>query len=123
MATTKVAFGYLKEDPKWATEKPFIFESNITYDEPAITNTEKEFHSVSLTDIRGQENNYTYESHGFRYIKHPSKIDQLNIQQHDALGYMKETMDLLCAEFNAERVICYDVRVRTSSLMKPRCTQ
>jgi hypothetical protein len=111
MSSTSVKFAYLRPDPKYAYEKPFIFESTTSYDVPTKTNTEKDELTVCLEDIRGQEYNFTCAGHGFRYFEHHSNIDQLNTDNYDALGYANETMELLKDEFNAERVICYDVRV------------
>jgi hypothetical protein len=111
MSSTAVRFAYLRPDPKYLYEKPFIFESTTSYDIPTRTNTEKDEYACKVEDVRGQESKFTYAQHGFRYLIHHSKIDQLNIDNHDTLGYANETMELLKNEFNAERVICYDVRV------------
>lgn len=111
MSSSLIKFAYLRPDPKYTYEKPFIFESTTSYDVPTKTNTEKDDYVVHLEDIRGQEFDYTYAEHGFRYFEHYSSIDQTNTDNHDALAYANETIELLKNEFNAERVICYDVRV------------
>ena len=115
MASSPVKFAYLRPDLKYTYEKPFIFESTTSYDVPTRTNTEKDDCIVHLEDIRGQESSFTCLEHGFRYFEHHSKIDHSNTDNHDALGYASETMELLKNEFNAERVICYDIRVSLRS--------
>jgi len=114
MSSTVVRFAYLRPDPKYSSEKPFIFESTTSYDVPTRTNTEKDEYDSKVEDVRGQESKFTYAEHGFRYLVHYSRIDQSNVDNHDTLGYANETMELLKNEFNAERVICYDVRRRSS---------
>jgi hypothetical protein len=121
MSSSSIKFAYLRSDPKYIYEKPFIFESTISYDIPARTNIEKDEHDVYLKDVRGQESKFTCLEHGFRYLVHHSKIDQSNIDNHDALGYARETMELLKNEFEAERVICYDVRVSIPTTASATC--
>ena len=79
----------------------------------------KESDPVHLTDIRGHEDEYDYESHSFRFIKHATAINFLDTPEQDSLAYIKETMTILQQQFGAERIICYDVRV---SIFIPACS-
>ena len=111
------SFLYLRKDEKYFHEKPYIYESNISYEQPVETNTEKDLHRVALTDIRGQEAKFSYDTHGFRFINHESQVKQSGTEVHDTIAYINETKEILKVEFDAMRVICYDVRVRAVTFL------
>lgn len=113
MSPGEVRFLYLRDLHLYHHEKPFILEDTTSYDKGVITNVEKDSHPVHLTDIRGHEDEYDYESHSFRFIKHTTAIDFLNMPKQDSLAYLKETMTILQQEFDSEHTICYDIRVGT----------
>ena len=116
MSSGNVNFPYLRDLELYHHEKPFILEDTTSYDKGVITNAEKEYHPVHLTDIRVHEDEYGYESHSFRFIKHATAIDFINTPKQDSLAYIKETMAILQRQFGSERTICYDVRVSVYSL-------
>lgn len=112
MSPGEVRFLYLRDLDSYHHEKPFILEDSNNH---VVTNIEKDYHSVHLTDIRGHEADFGYESHSFRFIKHATAINFLNTPEQDSLGYIKETMTILQQQFGSERTICYDVRVSIPS--------
>ena len=118
MSTGEVRFLYLRDLDLYNHEKPFILEDTTSYDKAVITNAEKDSCPVRLTDIRGHEDEYDYESHSFRFIKHVTAIEFLNTHKQDSLTYIKETMAVLQQQFGSEHAICYDVRVSTTSLAR-----
>ncbi len=114
MPLGEVRFQYLRDLDLYHDEKPFILEDTTSYDKGVVTNVVKDFHPVHLTDIRGHEDEYDYESHSFRFMKHATAIDFRNTPEQDSLAYIKETMTILQQQFGAERTICYGDRVSTS---------
>ncbi|KAI1330539.1 hypothetical protein F5Y16DRAFT_408459 [Xylariaceae sp. FL0255] len=109
----QVKFHYLLDLPLYDTEKPFIFESNISYDKKPITNVEQDLFPVSLENIRGREQDFGLDRHGFAFIRHSSTVDFSETTQ-DTVAYILENSTILKEKFNADRVICYDVRRRSS---------
>ena len=116
MSSNEVRFAYLRDLDLYHREKPFILEDTASYDKDVLTNIEKDHYPVHLTDVRGHEDQYDYESHSFRFIKHATAIDLLNAPMQDSLAYITETMTVLQQQFGSKRIICYDVRVSTTGL-------
>ena len=69
-----VNLGYTKWLPIYETEKPFKILSDLRsseHDDYSPTNVESEKgEPETVHDLRGQENNFTLDSHGFQAIRH-----------------------------------------------------
>ncbi|KAI1369716.1 hypothetical protein F5Y08DRAFT_291191 [Xylaria arbuscula] len=109
---TQVHFRYLQDLPLYDTEKPYIFESNISYDNKPVTNVRQALYPVSLENIRGREQDFNWDRHGFAFLRHTSSIDFTQDTQ-DTISYIQENSQTLKEKFRADRVICYDVRRRS----------
>lgn len=66
--------------------------------------------NIIVTDIRGQSGNYTLDTAGFTIANHTSNVLRLETKD-DLLGYKNETEVFLTKWFEAERVVCWDVKV------------
>ena len=55
MSTGEVRFLYLRDLNLYNHQKPFILEDTTSYDKGVVTNAEKDYYPVHLTDIRGHE--------------------------------------------------------------------
>ena len=66
---------YLIRDPKFDTEKPVF--SNIPFDHPEAeqTNLKLTPEPVTITSIRGHENFFQLDSHGFEIFNAGSDVD------------------------------------------------
>lgn len=115
MSPGEVHFQYLRDLDSYNHEKPYVLEDS---DNRITTNVEKDHHPVHLTDIRGREAEFGYESHSFRFIKHATAIDFLNANEQDSVGYIEETMTILQQQFGSELNVCYDVRVSIPSSIR-----
>ena len=110
MAENRAVLQYIQDLPKYNKEKPFNL-SLSTYAEKAISNVELEDRDVPLIDVRDCSNQYSYDTHSFRFLKLPthSKFDN---SEESTISYLEEMKTFLMKEFNAESVVCYDIRVR-----------
>ncbi|KGO70256.1 hypothetical protein PITC_020750 [Penicillium italicum] len=115
MAEQQFLFQYLKDLPRYATEKPFIYESNLSYDKPPVSNVEKEIRSVKLTNVRGNIGSFSCDEHGFMYMNHKTSVTFDGDKTQESLEYIEETMSLLQEIFNTNHVISYDIRRRDSN--------
>lgn len=73
-------------------------------------------HSVDLLDVRGNENEFTLDHQGFKFVKHPSTAARNlacspQIGNQDIVKYLDEVIALLKHEFNTKHIVCFDWRV------------
>ncbi len=71
----KTVIWYLADNPLFEKEKPFY--SNIPFDHPDSqqTNLDSEPHDVEVADIRGFENTFHLEEHGFQIVRNEHPLD------------------------------------------------
>ena len=116
---------YLTEDPKWEYEKPFY--SNIPFDHPDSkqTNLESAPYDVTLSDIRGHEQDFHLEGDGFEVIS--VDLDMSPIYEHFVDPYwiqdnyyprLDRWLRNFLGESLIERIYIYDhtVSVDTASM-------
>lgn len=88
-------------------EKPFMYAAGKT-------NLETEPHRVDVSDIRGNESLFQFETNGFEIISHETRIPIDDFANESILGneYLKEMESLLRARFKAHKVVFFGWRVR-----------
>ena len=109
MATRQVYVEYVRDLPKYETEKPFNL-SFSTYHDGFTTNVEKEETAITVRDVRGQEDQFSLGEHSFRFLKLPTDYP-IDGSEETTFRYLDETRKFLLRELDAEQVICYDIRV------------
>jgi hypothetical protein len=110
--TIRITLQYLSDLEKYKHEKPFHLTQLPGQEESEFTNLEYSTRSeISLHDARGHESEFTLDTHSFAFVRVPS---QVVFDKTDAADdqYVRETIELIRERFGAERVICYDIRVR-----------
>ncbi|UKZ76657.1 hypothetical protein TrVFT333_004366 [Trichoderma virens FT-333] len=112
MAKKEAYVQYIKDLSKYEVEKPFNL-SFSTYRQQLTTNVEKEEKCILIQDIRGQENQFSVEKHSFRFLKLPTQ-HPIDGTDDVTFRYLEETRNFLLQEFDADEVICYDIRRRRS---------
>ncbi|KAI1427346.1 hypothetical protein F5Y12DRAFT_792364 [Xylaria sp. FL1777] len=113
MALGNPTLKFIRDLPLYEREKPYNL-SYGTYNDGVATNVQNETKEVHLTDIRGQENKFSYADNSFRFVTLPPHTT-LDGTEQAAIQYLEEIRQFLVSEFQADRVIIYDIRQRTSS--------
>lgn len=118
--TGKISF--LKNDPLYCREKPYLVllppsqDAEIDKSIPR-SNLLYEYHLVDIGDVRGHTDQYQVEECGFQYVQHRTSVNSLlglhgdGPTRADVDTYKVETENLLKDFFQAEHVVCYDLRV------------
>lgn len=124
---------YLRDSRLWDIEIPYELFGYPVYDSGRITNCEYvTFDNVPVKDVRDIVSPFDLESAGFTYIKHHSTCPLL-AEHFEKVGsdlsnnsvvaaYLEETMSLVERQLSAEKVICFDWRVRLSKLLESHNT-
>lgn len=105
-------FKYFKWDSKFTSEKPYVLLTSGPAGFPLSNFTNEEGELEQVKDIRGNENRYHLDRHGFTVRKNDgfgsfdlSKIDR---------EYIPKVHQLLKAEFGpSTEVVTFDWRVRS----------
>jgi len=115
--------GFLADLPLYHEEQPYELYGFPTKSSEVRTNCVLEDKTVSVEDVRGKEQSFTLQGCGFKFIKHTSRCDlkadhfEIAPESNSVVDcYLNETLDLVKKEFKTDRVICFDWRVRPSSL-------
>ena len=110
---TQVTFQYIVNSTKWDVEKPYRIH-DLGHDcigDVAASNLAFESRPSMVNDIRGKDENLRLEDCGFKYSKFsPSAVP--GSSDSATLTYCNEVVALLHRHVSAERIICYDLRVR-----------
>ncbi|KAL2672319.1 hypothetical protein Neosp_013023 [[Neocosmospora] mangrovei] len=102
-------------DPKYKTEKPYYSNVPFTETDAPSTNVVSKKSRVTLHDIRGNENLFTLDTHGFELIKHPSDFDQWQDGHKVVQEVYPRIINLLKAQLGENvRVIVFDHTLRRS---------
>lgn len=114
MPDITASLGYLADLALYQEEKPFgvVVEAGTADAEAEhLTNVETETRdNVTIFDIRGQEEQFSLDSHGFVLLPHESKC--LNLDSAEMVHeYTKETEDFLKKTFLAEDAVCWNLKV------------
>lgn len=122
MTTTTGKISFLKHDPMYSQEKPYLVllppsqDAEIDRSIPR-SNLLYEYHLVDIGDVRGHTNDYRIEECGFQYFRHKTAVDSLpglhgdGPTREDVATYKVETEEVLKDFFQATHVVCYDLRV------------
>lgn len=113
LASIEGSFAYLKPLDRYQHEKPYFYSGPLAPEEEAQrTNLAYDEHTMVVKDIRGHEQELDVEKHGFAFVSHHSGIDLSSRSEEGTHAYINETCSLMQDILDAERVICYDFRVR-----------
>jgi hypothetical protein len=125
---TIASLSFLENDVLYQREKPFQIISSIA---PSGWQTNCRFISVSdipIRDCRASRNAYTLDTYGFEFCDWPSKteIPFASYGERSATvergfinavnAHLLETADSVRKKFQANKVICFDWRVRSYHL-------
>lgn len=87
---------YLKHDPIFEHEKPFFIRFPVDdYPEAKQTNLTFDFYDVTIEDIRGQEDQFKFDVHGFELINFESQL------KHEDFNDFRENNDIYIKEIEA----------------------
>lgn len=104
-------------------EQPYELFGYPTFDAGKITNCEYEVvNNIYLGDVRKKTGEFTLDTAGFQYIRHPSAaaLDAAffestgNTDNEVVAAYLNETMQLIKSQTGAKKVVCFDWRFRRS---------
>jgi hypothetical protein len=121
-ATTTGKISFLKNDPLYGQEKPYLVllppsqDAEIDRSIPR-SNLLYEYHQVNIGDVRGHTDQYQVEDCGFQYVRHKTAVNSLldlsgvGPIRADVDTYKIETEAFLKDFFQATHVVCYDFRV------------
>lgn len=124
--TTTGKISFLKHDPLYNQEKPYLVllppyqDARIDRSIPR-GNLIYEYHLVEVGDVRGRSNEYQIEECGFQYLQHETAVNSFpglhgdGPTREDIGTYKVETEAVLKDFFQAAHVVCYDLRVCTPS--------
>lgn len=120
--TTTGKISFLKQDPLYSQEKPYLVllppSQDVEIDRSIPrSNLLYEYHLVEIGDVRGHAEKYQIEECGFQYFQHTTAVNSLpglhgdGPTREDIDTYKDETEAVLKDLFQAEHVVCYDLRV------------
>ncbi|UNI18461.1 hypothetical protein JDV02_004729 [Purpureocillium takamizusanense] len=102
----QTVLNYFKENEDGTPPHPTYVDRPETYDRPV------ERHTVTITDIAGDESNYTLDGNGFQIYSR--EANEKAFLDDDAIksGYYRETEQLLKEATGASRVFIFDHTIR-----------
>ncbi|KAI8652086.1 hypothetical protein NCS56_01425400 [Fusarium sp. Ph1] len=102
-------------DPKYKTEKPYYSNVPFTETDAPSTNVVSKKSCVTLHDIRGNENIFSLDVHGFELIKHPLDFDQWQDGHKVVRDVYPGIIELLKGQLGEDvRVVVFDHTLRRS---------
>ncbi|KAM3413648.1 hypothetical protein BST61_g10341 [Cercospora zeina] len=112
---------YADRDDKFLQEKPYELKFLPQEDFPLSNMTWSRYDGIHVTDIRGHEDQYNAQEHGFQLapmrttlayedFDEPQKVEEV---------YMKEAAECLRSKLNAARVLAFDCNIRKSQVQYP----
>ena len=116
---------HLERNDLWEKEKPFFLD--YTPAPPAIkSNAVIKAEDVVIEDIRGHEDDFTYDQNGFFILP---MNDPMNAEDFDDIHkisdvYLPHVAEVVKQKLGASRVQIYDYLVGLSAFVTPKgCTQ
>ena len=111
-----VTLQFIADTPRLRTEKPYRIRG---FDiDPAdkidLTNLEWESHSVKITDLRQSANIPNFNDCSFTWIDYKANTTP-SYSEISIIAYCEEMIALLHDHIDAEHIVCYDMRVCTST--------
>lgn len=101
---------FIRDIPLYQTEKPYNLSSG-TYNDGVITNVDNESRQIDVHDVRSHSPAFSYDTNGFA-LRALSYLPALDGSRDRTIQYLESIRDFLISEFQADRVVCYDFRVR-----------
>ena len=116
-----VSLSFLKGSERYLEEKPYFLGPPLNQEVPPHLQTNLEYETlqnVRIEDVRdhGMEA-FNIDDHSFRFMKHQNETD-LSTVDISIKEYCAEMSKFVQDLFNAERVICYDFRVRNQKAFR-----
>lgn len=113
---TSISLLFIRPLALYETTKPYTFHelpANVSEEERSNVENIKAG-NIHVIDARTlADNELSYEDHRFRFVKHEASSTYSFSTEPDLLReYCKKIIGLVSEEFEAERVLCYDIRVR-----------
>ncbi|RDW67054.1 hypothetical protein BP5796_09803 [Coleophoma crateriformis] len=113
----EVSLSFLSELPLYATEKPYDIYREVPAGVPTSNCEFEEHHNIKVYDVRKIQSSFDLDSSGFKLLRAPSKIDVNSIDFKDrtsdsTMVYLRDTVNLVKEELGANRVLCFDWRLR-----------
>ncbi|RDL33004.1 Uncharacterized protein BP5553_08443 [Venustampulla echinocandica] len=110
-----VPLTYMKWVPLYEKEKPFVYLSEVPKHSKDPRQSNFVFHSVQvpITDVRGQESNFSLDEHGFAYRQQRVGFDNFRDEEAIEREYLPQVADFIRAEVDgADEVEIFDWRMR-----------
>lgn len=113
---TEISLTFIKPLPLYHKVKPYAFHvlpKEALPEDRSNIETET-IGGIDLTDLRGLDaDELDYEKETFRFVRDlTSSEDLLTSDVPDIIGYCERMVKFVRKEFDADHVICYDIRVR-----------
>jgi hypothetical protein len=113
----EVTMSFLSELPIYKTEKPFDIYREVPAGVPTSNCEFEEHNNIKAQNAREVQSSLGLDITGFKLLKAPSKVDISSIDFQDRasssiMEYLRETISLVKDELGADRVLCFDWRVR-----------
>lgn len=117
---------YLKRQPKYKTEKPYILALDISLeDEASRSNLDFEQVEVPVANLRSHQHLISLPHHGFECLKIPLEDMNKWFRHLNPLKESEGVQEILSTHLGAEKVIVFDhaVRAHKPTLVpsQPRC--
>ncbi|KAK0710740.1 hypothetical protein B0H67DRAFT_264119 [Lasiosphaeris hirsuta] len=112
METHQAAIKFLADSPLYETQKPYQLYRSAQDGSDVSNLIFHEQRNVPIRNTRGHENQFKLSTHGFRWLKMPSRVQaapgtDLYIQE-----YLAESLELVAKLMNPDKIIGYDCRTR-----------
>ena len=106
---------FLKNDARHREEKPYAFRYEPETKDIPYSNMETEkIEGISITDIRGRDDEFSLESNGFTVLRHQSALEYGEYFDPNRVRvYFQELEELLKVHFNVSRVEIFRHQVRS----------
>lgn len=112
---------FLERSPLYEKEKPYTIDHSIPVWEADIerTNIRTNAHEVVITDIRGKEDQFTFDANGFAIIEMESEMTYEDFQDRNKVEavFCEEMASSLLQYFNdAAAIRVFDIEVRADHI-------
>ena len=114
-----VSLGFFKADAEqYKKEKPYVCLVPLTHAPPGFSQSNVEYHDkdVNVYNIRGAEDQFKLDVHGFQLIKHQPRFDAWQDGKRVVKEYNPHVIELLKTNLGVKYVHIYD---HTVSLFIP----
>ncbi|KAK4200761.1 hypothetical protein QBC40DRAFT_253766 [Triangularia verruculosa] len=103
--------GFIAPLPQWEKEKTFCLALPLPDNQPK-TNLVIDQHTVMLRDVRGREEQYDLDTHGFTFAAMPPLKVDLDDEQALRTDYVQQMEDFLREKLQADIVHVFDYTLR-----------